>query len=91
MHRKRINDQLPKDQKIFAMFPVGNRFNAKNCTSHREYSYFLPSFMLRPLTEQTFLGKPKKTEVLTEAEKSLAETDAQHVTQIKGGVKRIIS
>jgi len=48
-HRAKINEQLPKDQRIFAFFPVGMRFNAKNCTSHREYSYFLPTFMLQPI------------------------------------------
>ena len=90
-HRKKINEALPKDQKIFALFPVGGRFNAKNCTSHREYSYFLPSFMLQPLNEESFLGKQKKEDILTEAEKSLAQDGQSLVTEVAKGVKRIIT
>lgn len=45
--RKRLNEEtLPPDIKIFSMFTVSHRFNAKNCTNYREYSYFLPTFML---------------------------------------------
>jgi tRNA U38,U39,U40 pseudouridine synthase TruA len=47
--RAKINAELPADQHMFAIFPVGNRFNAKNTTSHRNYSYFLPTFMLKPI------------------------------------------
>ena len=44
--RKKLNDTLPDDVKIFCLFEVSSRFNAKTCTSNREYSYYLPSFML---------------------------------------------
>lgn len=35
--------------KIFCVIEVSNRFNAKNSTSHRDYSYYLPTFMLAPM------------------------------------------
>lgn len=42
--------------KVFCVIEVSNRFNAKNCTSHREYSYYLPTFLLAPISE-IYLGK----------------------------------
>lgn len=41
---------------MFCVIEVSNRFNAKNCTSHREYSYYLPTFLLSSITE-LYLGK----------------------------------
>ena len=42
--------------KVFCVIEVSNRFNAKNCTSHREYSYYLPTFLLSSIN-QLYLGK----------------------------------
>jgi tRNA U38,U39,U40 pseudouridine synthase TruA len=42
--------------KVFSVIEVSNRFNAKNNTSHREYSYFLPSFLLAS-NKDFYLGK----------------------------------
>lgn len=42
--------------KVFCVICVSNRFNAKNCTSHREYSYYLPTFLLASVKEM-YLGK----------------------------------
>ena len=42
--------------KIFCVIEVSNRFNAKNSTSHRDYSYYLPTFLLAPISEY-YLGK----------------------------------
>lgn len=42
--------------KVFCIIEVSNRFNAKNQTSHRDYSYYLPTFLLAPNTE-LYLGK----------------------------------
>ena len=42
--------------KVFCVIEVSNRFNAKNSTSHRDYSYYLPTFLLAPITE-FYLGK----------------------------------
>lgn len=60
--RARLNALLPKDVKVFCVIRSSNRFNAKNCTSNREYSYYLPSFMLTKISDLYF-GHPvvKKT------------------------------
>ena len=39
---------------------VSNNFNAKNATSYREYSYYLPTFMLTPISELYLASPPKK-------------------------------
>ena len=60
--RKRLNIALNKDSKIesevkvFCVIEVSNRFNSKINTSHREYCYFLPTFMLAPISD-FYLGK----------------------------------
>ena len=60
--RKRLNETLDKDAKckseiiVFTVIEVSNRFNSKINTSHREYCYFLPSFMLCSINE-FYLGK----------------------------------
>ena len=90
-HRAKINAELPKDQRIFALFPVGMRFNAKNCTSHREYSYFLPTFLLQPIAEN-YLGRPADVQA-AEAEESKQNIEKEGFVQSvgkSGGVKRII-
>lgn len=55
--RNEVNAILPDDVKIFCLMKVSNNFNAKNMTSFREYSYFLPSFMFTPIQDM-FLGRP---------------------------------
>jgi tRNA pseudouridine(38-40) synthase len=60
--RKRLNEALDKESKckseviVFTVIEVSNRFNSKLSTSHREYCYFLPSFMLSNIN-QFYLGK----------------------------------
>jgi tRNA pseudouridine38-40 synthase len=58
--RKRLNKELPEDIRVFCLLQCSNRFNAKNCTSNREYSYYLPSFMLMKITE-IYFGSGKNT------------------------------
>jgi len=41
---------------VFCIIEVSNRFNSKNNTSHREYSYYLPTFLLASINE-FYLGK----------------------------------
>lgn len=53
--RANINSKLPEDVKVFCILDVSNKFNAKINTSHRDYSYFLPSFMLSSIDE-LYLG-----------------------------------
>lgn len=57
--RKKLNDELPKDVKVFNMLEVANKFNAKICTSNREYSYYLPSFMFSSINS-LYLGTGRK-------------------------------
>lgn len=58
--RRKLNETLPKDIKVFCVVRCSNRFNAKITTSSREYSYYLPSFMLIKLSE-LFFGTEKET------------------------------
>ena len=54
-----MNSLLPRDIKIFAVVPAANRFDAKITTSHREYSYFLPTFMFTPINKLNLESPPK--------------------------------
>lgn len=77
--RARLNALLPKDVKVFCVIRSSNRFNAKNCTSNREYSYYLPSFMLTKITDLYF-GHPPV------AKKAAGESEAGE--EVKEEVKR---
>jgi tRNA U38,U39,U40 pseudouridine synthase TruA len=55
--RQLVNKELPADMKCFAIMNTSWAFNSKNLTSSREYSYYLPTFMLKPITE-SYLGHP---------------------------------
>jgi tRNA U38,U39,U40 pseudouridine synthase TruA len=45
--RGELNDALRSDEiKVFGAIEVSRGFNAKKFAYHREYSYFLPTFML---------------------------------------------
>jgi tRNA pseudouridine38-40 synthase len=49
--RKLLNQELPEDMKVFCIVRPTNRFNAKLNADDREYSYYLPTFMLRNMNE----------------------------------------
>lgn len=83
--RKKMNENLPDDVNVFCVIPVANRFDSKLSTSHREYSYFLPSFCLAPINELCLESPPK---LITEEEKDLEA--AEVVTHLKGGIKRVL-
>lgn len=87
MRVKLNSEALPNDVRIFSMFTVANRFNAKNCTNYREYSYFLPTFMLTNIDE-LYLATPPR--VATEEEKKESEKKQRVVTSISSGVKKIV-
>jgi tRNA U38,U39,U40 pseudouridine synthase TruA len=72
--RQSVNKELPDDVRIFCFLPVSNRFNAKNCTSHREYSYFLPTFMLQPIQQIYLASPPSKDEEATDAKVDAEES-----------------
>jgi len=80
--RLKINKQLPQDIKIFCLQPIAQRFNPKNCASHREYSYFLPTFMLTPVTE-VCLERPPEFYEKQEAEKKAAKEAAADKEETK--------
>jgi tRNA pseudouridine38-40 synthase len=46
-----INENLPKDIKIFRMIEMSRTFDSKGDNNNREYHYILPSFMLEPQVE----------------------------------------
>ncbi len=60
-----LNKLLPYDVKIFTVLPVSARFDSKTNTSHREYSYYLPTFMLTHISQLNF-ESPPKPEAVTE-------------------------
>lgn len=47
--RKELNNALPDDITVFAIIRPSNRFNSKLNADDREYSYYLPTFMLRSI------------------------------------------
>lgn len=49
--RKKLNDVLPEDMKVFSIIRSTSRFNSKLNADDREYSYYLPTFMLRNINE----------------------------------------
>lgn len=53
--REKLNKEIPEDVRVFTVMEVSSRFNAKTTTSHREYSYYLPTFMLKSINEH-YLG-----------------------------------
>jgi tRNA pseudouridine(38-40) synthase len=52
--RAKLNEKLPSDVRVFCVVRSSNRFNAKNCTSNREYSYYLPAFLLTRISDLYF-------------------------------------
>jgi tRNA pseudouridine38-40 synthase len=59
--RLTLNSLLPADIKVFTLLQVAHRFDSKLNTSHREYSYFLPTFMLTSIKEMDLESPPKQT------------------------------
>jgi tRNA pseudouridine(38-40) synthase len=80
--RSSLNATITNEVRIFAVVPVANRFCSKITTSHREYSYFLPSFCLTPIKDLILETPPK--------ELAVDESAAEVVTQLTGGVKKIL-
>ncbi len=82
--RARLNALLPPDVKVFCVVKSSNRFNAKMCTSNREYSYYLPSFMLTKIKDLYFgTGKSK-----TKPEPAAGEEEEKKEPVVKaGGIK----
>ena len=68
--------------RVFCVIEVGNRFNSKNCTSNREYSYYLPSFLLANIT-QLYLGKAG-TSLKPEEQQQPTEEEITSVKVVNG-------
>lgn len=79
--RLQLNEMLPKDVTLFSVLPVAARFDSKINTSHREYSYFLPTYMLMSIKEMCLESPPKTIEPVEGQE---------HVTQMSSGIKKIL-
>lgn len=80
--RVALNKLLPNDVKIFTVLPVSARFDSKTNTSHREYSYYLPTYMLTHVSQMN-LESPPKVEAQT-------DDGAKLVTQMSTGIKKIL-
>ena len=88
--RQKLNDALSErlkknggfheEIKVFCIIEVSNRFNAKINTSHREYSYYLPSFTLGGIDE-FFLGR-SQAQIAAKREETAAKRE-EGVTSVK--------
>lgn len=58
-----VNEQLPKDIKIFRVIEVSNSFDSKASNNNREYHYIIPSFMLEP--KSLSISSPKGVSIDT--------------------------
>lgn len=81
-----IKNLLPaenKDEvKVFSVLEVSNRFNAKLAASYREYSYYLPTFVLSPITK-IYLGK-KGTDLKPEEDVKPKDDEITNVKVVNG-------
>lgn len=81
-----LRDLLPEENKeeikVFCVLEVSNRFNAKINTSYREYSYYLPTFMLNPI-DHCYLGK-KGTNLQVEEHMLPKDEDVTKVKVVNG-------
>ena len=50
--KKKLNDILPKDIRIFRIIEVSDHFDSKDNNNNREYHYILPTFLLEPKKEE---------------------------------------
>jgi tRNA U38,U39,U40 pseudouridine synthase TruA len=69
---------LPEDLRVFCIIPCANRFDAKCSTSHREYSYFLPSFLLSKISDLNLESPSKPIEADQRIEQVDKEEQQEH-------------
>ena len=50
--KKKVNDILPKDIRIFRIIEVSDHFDSKDNNNNREYHYILPTFLLEQKKEE---------------------------------------
>ena len=50
--KKKLNDILPKDIRVFRIIEVSDHFDSKDNNNNREYHYILPTFLLEPKKEE---------------------------------------
>ena len=79
---KRLPEKNKHEVKVFCVIEVSNRFNAKNNTSYREYSYYLPSFLLAS-NKSIYLGK-LGTNLMPEEKKQPTEEEITGVKVVNG-------
>jgi len=44
-YKEMLNKACPSDIHIFSLLEVNKHFDAKACTTFREYDYYVPSFI----------------------------------------------
>jgi tRNA U38,U39,U40 pseudouridine synthase TruA len=86
--RKKLNEALPDDVTVFCVLEVSQRFDAKISASHREYSYYLPTFMMKSINE-LFLGTGNPPEVKPNEDIQIIEEEKKEIDVVKesGGIK----
>lgn len=80
--RNLLPEENKEEIKVFCVIEVSNRFNAKINASYREYSYYLPTFMLNPIDE-CYFGK-KGTNLQVEEQMLPKEEDVTKVKVVNG-------
>jgi len=45
-YKELLNSKCPNDMHVFSLLEVNKHFDAKACTTYREYDYYIPSFVL---------------------------------------------
>ncbi len=83
-----MNAELPEDIKVFCIVRPTSRFNTKINADDREYSYYLPTFMLRSINEGWYgagIQKAKRAEEQGKEEEKKPEGIKIMRKQKKGG------
>ena len=64
-YKRELNKACPDDMRVFSLIEANKGFDARSCTSFREYDYYIPSFCLQNeiKAEYKVVGdRPKITE-----------------------------
>ena len=70
--KKKLNDILPKDIRVFRIIEVSDHFDSKDNNNNREYHYILPTFLLEPRKEEE---KEKGNKEKNENDNNILEED----------------
>ena len=62
--KKKVNDILPKDIRIFRIIEVSDHFDSKDNNNNREYHYILPTFLLEQKKEEEKKGENNENKII---------------------------